>query len=57
MFKGVHVHEASQKLRAMIKSDIVNIHIGLFLNEIDAARAYNEKATKVFGAFADLNTL
>ena len=33
------------------------MHIGLFVSEIDAARAYNENAIELYGAFANLNIL
>jgi len=41
--------------RACIRIDSRLVHIGLFLDEIEAARAYDAKAREVFGEFAFLN--
>ena len=56
-FKGVRFHTHSQKWRAEIKIDGRKIYIGCFANEIDAARAYNDKAQQLFGDFANLNDI
>ena len=57
-FKGVHLHKSSQKWLARITPESgKRIYIGCFSYEIDAARAYNEKATSLYGAFAHLNIL
>jgi hypothetical protein len=31
------------------------IHIGYFTSEVEAAKAYNEKAIEYYGEFANLN--
>ena len=54
-YKGVHWNNFSQKWRARIVYNYRTIHLGRFLNEIDAAAAYNKAAVKYFGKFALLN--
>lgn len=53
-YKGVHRRE-NGRWRAAIRVDGKLINIGTFNNELDAANAYNEYATKYFGEFACLN--
>lgn len=52
-YKGVS--KAKNKWRATIVSDGVVKHIGVFENEIDAARAYDQAAKDIHGEFACLN--
>ncbi len=52
-YKGVM--RFRDKWRARITVDGKTLHIGLFKSAIDAAKAYNEKAKELFGAFANLN--
>lgn len=54
-FKGVNWHEGTQKWRAQIKLLGKSRHLGLFLTESGAARAYNDAARLIFGEFASLN--
>lgn len=54
-FKGVNWHNARNKWRAYIKSNDKFIHLGVFDNEIDAAKAYDKKAKELFGEYAYLN--
>ena len=54
-FKGVCWHKASQKWMAKIKHNYKTIYLGVFNNEIDAAKSYNKKAKELFGEFARLN--
>ena len=54
-FKGVYWHKKSKKFVASIKLDYKKIHLGLYLNIIDAARSYDRAAIKYFGEFARLN--
>jgi len=57
-FKGVYFYNPSQKWRAEITYSLVeSIHIGYFVDEMDAARAYNTKATELFGEYANINIL
>jgi hypothetical protein len=53
--KGVCWHQLTNKWRAEINVDGRKLHLGLFANEEDAARAYNEAAKKYQGEFAYLN--
>ena len=50
-FKGVYWNKQTRCWRAKAK----RTHLGDFLNESDAARAYDKEAKKVFGEFARLN--
>jgi hypothetical protein len=50
-YKGVNWLKSRGKWRVRVK----HFHIGCFVNEIDAARAYDEAAKKYFGEYARLN--
>ena len=53
-FRGVFAK--NKKWRALIRFEGKLIHLGVFENEEDAARAYDCKALELFGAkFANLN--
>ncbi len=54
-FKGVH--KCRDKYRASIRDGGVSFHLGTFLSKIEAAKAYNNEATKRFGRFATLNQI
>ena len=54
-YKGVHTH--GKKWRAYIKKNQKSINLGTFDTELDAAKAYNEAANRLFGEFARLNLL
>lgn len=56
-FKGVCMEKGSKKWRAAIKKDGKRIHLGLFSDKIDAAKAYNDAAKKYHGEFAHLNLI
>lgn len=54
-YKGVYFNAALGKWRVRIGVKYKQLHLGLFENEEDAARAYDVAAVKHFGEFANLN--
>jgi len=54
-FKGVYRYKDTGKWRAEIKHSGKRIHLGYFVSESLAAKAYDEKAKELFGEFAHLN--
>jgi len=54
-FKGVHWSKTRNKWYARIHLNGNDKHIGVFISEIDAARAYDRYAAEHFGEFAYLN--
>ena len=54
-FKGVGFYPNKNCWRARITIDGKPTHIGYFLKEIDAAKAYDEVASRVHGEFSLLN--
>lgn len=57
IYKGVSFFKKGGKWMAQITSAGKSIYLGYFVCEIDAARAYNTKATELFGEFANLNQI
>ena len=55
--KGVSYYKQHKKYKAGIMVDGKTIHLGYFVEETDAAKAYNEAAKKYFGEYAVLNSL
>lgn len=56
MYKGVTWRKDKKKWRARIcRMDNTRKHLGYFESELDAAKAYDEAATELFGKFATLN--
>lgn len=55
IFKGVDYHKLTKKWRSRIMVDGLHKHLGLFMNEIDAAKVYDKAALAAFGVFAYLN--
>ena len=55
IFKGVHWHVGADKWQAKIFVDGKAISLGLYFDEVEAAKAYDEAAMKYFGKFARLN--
>jgi hypothetical protein len=54
-FKGVSFHKQYKKWGATICYQGKNILLGWFVNEIDAAKAYDRAALKYYGEFAKVN--
>ena len=54
-YKGVTWDKRHQKWMAQIMVNNKNIYLGLFIDEVEAARAYNAAAIEHFGEFAKLN--
>ena len=54
-YKGVYWHTAAGMWQVATKKNYKRIFIGYFKDEEDAARAYDAKATELFGEFALLN--
>lgn len=54
-YKGVCWHNRGNKWVAYIGHDGKRIHLGSFVDEIDAAKAYDIEAKKLFGEFAYTN--
>ena len=55
IYKGVHWRERSNCWRATIKANKKHKTIGYFSSEIEAAKAYDNVALKLFGEFARPN--
>jgi hypothetical protein len=56
-FKGVVWHKKGKKWMARIGKHGLYEYLGLFVNEIDAAIAYNTAAIRLYGEFAFLNPI
>jgi len=54
-YKGVSWHKIHQKWRVRININSKSQYLGFFTGEIDAAKAYDNKAKELFGEFANLN--
>jgi len=54
-YKGVNFHKKSKKWVVQIQIDEKRTHLGLFTNEIEAAKKYDEAAIEHYGEFANLN--
>jgi hypothetical protein len=52
---GVAYHKPTKKWMAQIKKDRIKHYLGIYENEQDAAKAYNEKALELYGHSANLN--
>lgn len=56
-YKGVHWDKYAKKWKAQIRISKIETHIGLYVDVVDAALAYNAMATKYHGEFAQLNSI
>jgi hypothetical protein len=56
-YKGVTWNKNASKWMVQAKLDNIGYYLGLFTDEIEAAKAYNKKAKELFGDFARLNQL
>jgi len=56
-YKGVHWKKLSNKWYSEIRYKNKSIHLGCFINIMDAARAYNAAAIKYHGEFANINKI
>ena len=54
-YKGVSFDKRYNKWRARLTFNNKTIHIGYYDNEEDAAKAYDVKASELFGQYAKLN--
>jgi hypothetical protein len=55
IYKGVRFQKYNKKWNALIETHGKCIYIGCFNTEIEAAKAYNNKAQELFGDFARKN--
>lgn len=51
IYKGVHWHKAAKKWQAKIRSDNKEIYLGLYAEEVDAARAYDMASERLHGEY------
>lgn len=56
-YKGVHFDNRDKKWIAQVSWNNKNYWLGRFVNEADAAKAYNKKAIELHGEFACINIL
>ncbi len=54
-FKGVHWNKQAGKYAVEIGFNYKNIYLGLFVDPVEGAKAYDVKALELFGEFACLN--
>lgn len=55
IYKGVSWHRSSKRWQVLINYNKERIYLGLFTNEIEAAKVYDKKAIELFGEFARTN--
>jgi len=54
-YRGVYWADYAQKYRSRINYDGVRYELGLFTDKVEAAKAYNKMAKKLYGKLANLN--
>ena len=57
IYNGVCFDKNANKWRSQIQHNGQSIHLGYFLDESEAGRAYDMKAYELLGVFAKLNFL
>ena len=55
IYKGVRWHKGGKKWQASIRKDGKLMHIGCYISEVEAGKAYDKKARGMFGEYARLN--
>ena len=55
--KGVYWSKQKAKWHARIKLNGIAKHLGFFIDEAEAGKAYNAAASQLFGSFARLNAV
>ncbi|OAJ75137.1 hypothetical protein AYJ08_05835 [Brevibacillus sp. SKDU10] len=56
-YKGVYWREEKGKWQGSMRHNSKTVYLGLFTDQEEAARAYNQKAVELFGEFARLNEI
>ena len=56
-YKGVSWYKRDSCWRAYVNLNRRQLHLGYFDKEIDAVKAYNEKAEEIYGNFACINSI
>jgi len=54
-YRGVHLCKKTNQWKAAVQADKKFIHLGYFLSESDAAKAYDTTAKEIYGEYAFLN--
>lgn len=55
LYKGVSWQKADSKWKCYVCYNRKQTHLGLFTDEVEAAKAYDKKALELFGEYAHLN--
>lgn len=55
IYKGVYFCKQKNKFHSRIKTTNKYFHLGFYINEIEAGKAYDKKAKELFGEFAKIN--
>eukprot|EP00514_Thraustochytrium_sp_LLF1b_P000717 CAMPEP_0184510758 /NCGR_PEP_ID=MMETSP0198_2-20121128/1987_1 /TAXON_ID=1112570 /ORGANISM="Thraustochytrium sp., Strain LLF1b" /LENGTH=281 /DNA_ID=CAMNT_0026900675 /DNA_START=264 /DNA_END=1109 /DNA_ORIENTATION=- len=54
-YRGVSFHSCTQRWRSRIKHGSKSEHLGYYISDVEAAKAYNDAASKIHGSGAQLN--
>jgi len=55
LYKGVSWYQQTKRWKSYIRLGKSTVHLGYYLSEVDAAKAYDSAAKKYFGDYALLN--